>query len=364
MLYMPKIKRICGILLCALLLAGCASGSASNGETIALPENVTTNYKTMEVTRGTFEYKRNKQAKLNCFVQESVKCEYDQAILKADIAVNAYDTVKAGDVIATVIHETSDAQLARLELAYEHAVDSMESGISNYYQRIASIQGSDESSYYQRMQVEYELGAYQESANQRCEQALEELEEYRELYNEHQIVAPFDGIVYQVNTDYGAGDEIPKDTQLILLVDPNYICIEVEDELESDVSKEIYLASTPGMKVSVGAGRDNFDAMVTSTPNVVRGYSENGTNSSIFVSGGEILGIPMFSTYSASFTIMKLENMITVPKTAVTTVGTKSYVEVLENGAIRKQYVILGPEGTLDYCILDGLTEGQLVVVD
>lgn len=354
MLYMSKIKRICSILLCVLLLAGCAApqqpGATNPPETVA----VKTNYKLAEVTRGTFTQSSVLNCKVNSNRHEYIYCDYEGGILKDKIEVKRGQQVKKGDVLATITYENSDAELARLELAYERAVDSMESGISNYYQRIASIQGSDRLSYLQRMQVEYELGAYKVSANARCEQALEALEEYKDRYTDKEIVAPMDGLVFTVGR-VDAGEEIPEGTLLVELVDISVPCVKIKD-----FTQRAYMLMTPGLDAVAMFKNESFPCVVNGTPNVITSYNQSGENGSVTVSG-DVFPITEFE-FAVTLTVLELENMLMVPANAVREGG---YVMVLEDGRQVKHRVIPGPTGDGDMvCILDGLTEGQQVVLE
>jgi hypothetical protein len=93
-------------------------------------------------------------------------------------------------------------------------------------------------------------------------------------------------------------------------------------------------------------------------------------------------------TFYIRYTVLELENMIIVPKKAVQDYEPKKtkasdqkvpldgeedneisvqkdpYVNLLIDGNIIKRYVTCGPTNGTDICILDGLTPGQLVVVD
>ena len=171
-------KRILAMLLAVLCLSGCAA--KQTGETPPeTPKVETTNYQLTTVQEGTFR-KTEKTHGYPVYVSaEYVICEYDGASLKENMSVSLGSQVKKGDVLATIVQETSDTELARLELNYERAVDNMENGIARHYSQIAAISGSGSIAYMQRVQAENSLALYKISAEKACQAALEALEEYK-----------------------------------------------------------------------------------------------------------------------------------------------------------------------------------------
>jgi len=202
--------------------------------------------------------------------------------------------------------------------------------------------------------VEYELGAYKVSANKRCEDALEALEEYRERFADKEIVAPADGLVYTVGR-VNPGNTVPEGTLIVELVDISTPCVKLKESTQS-----VYMRMTPGLKAVATFLEEEFPGVVTGTPNVVTGFAPDGENGVITMSA-DILPITELEL-PVKLTVLELEDVLLLPANAI---RDNSYVIVLEDGQQVKQRIIAGPTGDNDMVyILDGLTEGQQVVLE
>ena len=376
-------KRLCSIVLCALLLAGCAQEQQTSA-VYQMPEKAEKVHRTVEVTLGTFTIKKKTAVPANYMKMQSVTVDYEDAVLKERTHLAAGDHVKAGDVIATFTFKTNDVELARLELAYEKAVYSKETGASSYYQSIASIKGNDRVSYLQRLQMEYQLASYLQSADQRCQQALEQLDAYKARYQEAQIVAPCDGIVTNVTPFLKPGDELPYGTELVTLADPSSIYLKLINITMNQYDGPVfYPMISVGSTAKVTKGDYNRTCEVTSAPILGKLYQDSETtgipNGTAYLTGDGLESLPGTGTFAIEYTLLELENMMVLPLHAVhdykdryapmEKVGSVSvqkdpYVNLLVDGHVIKRYVVCGPSNGEEVCILDGLTPGQLVIAD
>ena len=382
-------KSLSLILLCILLLTGCAQEQSA--AIYEMPEKSEKPYNTVEVRLDTFKQTKQVQTPARYLKSQGVFCDYEDATMKEKADLDIGDRVKAGDVLATITFDTSEAELARLELAYERAVYSMDSGISSYYQSIASIQGDDRVSYLQRLQMEYQLASYQLSAEQQCQQALEQLAAYKARYQDVQIVAPCDGVVDYINPIY-PGDKIPYGAELFTLADPESIYLELKLSLTTDENEVVYPMISTESQVLVTRGDYNRYCQISSAP-IMGTLSKNEVTSGeknciAYVTGDGLADMAGSGTFTIRYTVLELDNMIIVPKKAVqdyepknleasqktvlldaeeemgTSVQMDPYVNLLVDGNIIKRFVTCGPTNGTDICILDGLTPGQLVIVD
>jgi len=374
-------KKLCSILLCALLLAGCVQNPPTSD--YKMPEKSEKAYTTEEVYVGTFKQIKTVTVPASYLNHQSVTCDYEGAVLKEKLLFPLGTWVKAGDVIATVIFEFSEVELARLELAYERAVYSMNNGISSYYQSIASIKGNDRVSYLQRLQMEYQLASYKLSAEHQCQQALERLEEYKTRTGDVQILAPCDGIVTYANPILDPGDDIPMGTELITLADPESIYLEFDPSLSANEGSSVYPMFAYGNTAHITFGDDTFDGIVSSAPVMGSLYkkaeTEQAQNNIAYVTSDGLDATTQTGSYVVKYIELELENMILVPTKAINdyqpryasapkvdgvSVEKDPYVYILENDHIIKRFVTCGPGNSTEVCILDGLTPGQLVVLD
>ena len=374
-------KRLCSIVLCALLLAGCTQEQVSAD--YQMPEKEEKTYRTHIVQLGTFTIKKEVTVPASYMKQQSVFANYEDAILKERSDLTIGDQVKAGDVIATVSFKTSDVELARLELAYERAVYSMDNGVSSYYQSIASIKGDDRVSYLQRLQMEYQLASYKQSAEQQCQQALDRLEEYKARYQDLQIVAPCDGIVTYTAPFIAPGDDLPYGTRLVTLADPSSIYLKLDIATNETEGPVIYPMLSVGSTARVTRGEYNRTCRVTNAPILGELFQKTSVtgvpNGVAYVTGDGLELLAGTGSFAVNYTVLELENMIVLPKYVVqdykeryaeaekvggVTVEKDPYVNLLVDGHVIKQYVVCGPSSDTEVCILDGLTPGQVVIAE
>lgn len=340
------------MLLAVLCLAGCAAKQNTTTPPAA-PKVETTNYKLTTVKEGTFR-KTDKNIGYPLYTSEYVVCEYDDATLKENMPVAVSNQIKKGDVLATIVQETKDTDLARLELNYELAVERMENGIAQHYSQIAAISGSGSVAYMRRVQAENSLALYKMSAEKECQAALEAVEEYKLRYEDKYLLAPMDGRI-QWMQPLVAGNSVPKGSAVFHIYDDSNFYIRIENPNDS------FLRMTaPGTPVTITFMNKSYDGMVVSTPNGIRDLSSR----SVYVYSEGIQGVSNMGSMSVEYVQLELENMLMVDKAAIRSDDTANYVMVLEDGEALKQYVICGPEDNEVVCILDGLQAGQQVVLN
>lgn len=343
-------KWFWAFILCILCLTGCAKEQTET-ETVTVPK-VSTNYELTTVTEGTFRKTERAVGSFAYLQTESVTCEYEDALLKEQV-VKLGATVKKGDVLAVIVQQTDDTELARLEIAYKRAVTNMENGISRYYSRIAAISGSDNIAYMRRVQAENDLALYKIAAQKQVDAALEELEEYRQREEEKYITAPFDGRISWTQT-LRLGEAISKGSALFVIYDPASIYARIPDPSEA-----FLLATSPGSPVTVSYMQKQYEGTVISTPNDIRDVD----GSSVYIACEE-LDDPDVSSLSVECTVLELKNMLLLDRDAIRTDDTADYVMVQDGDSVLKCYVICGPENGDVVCILDGLAAGQQVVLN
>ena len=340
------------MLLVVLCLTGCAA-KQNEASPPAAPKVETTNYKLATVKEGTFR-KTGKSTGYPVYTSEYVICEYDGAVLKENMPVAVGIQIKKGDVLATIAQETTDTDLQKLELNYERAVENMENGIARHYSQIAAITGNSSIAYMQRVQAENSLALYKMSAEKECQTALEAVEEYKLRYEDKQLVSPVDGRIYWLQP-LAAGNKIQKGSVIFHLIEDTDFFIRIDNPSDS------FLRMTaPGAPVTITYMNKSYDGTVVSTPNGIRDLNSR----SVYVYSEEIQGVPNVGTMSVEYVWLELENMLMVDKAAIRSDDTASYVMVLEDGEVLKQYVICGPDDGEVVCILDGLQAGQQVVLN
>ncbi len=176
------------------------------------------------------------------------------------------------------------------------------------------------------------------------------------------VVSPIDGVVVSIAVK--PGDELGADTssagQELLVVcnfEKNYLEIPVD---ELDINKIKF-----GQQASI-----KIDAL----PNVVAkgqviGIAQEGKTSDgvtkypVTLEVGYVEGIKGGMTATATILLEKKENVLRVPAEAVTTSNGRSTVQVVENGQPRTKQVKTGINSGRWVEILEGLSEGEQVII-
>ena len=365
---LQAIKRLLIVLLCVALFAGCAQKQTSTA-TYTSPQILKPTFETVTVTRDTFEWTEKVQLTFDYYNKRYVTSEYDGATITDTHGWNWGDTVKAGDVLATVTFEADELELARMELEYDRMVLSMNNTVSSYYQSIASIEGNDRISQLSRLSVEYQLSAYETEQQLRCEKALQEIEEYKLRFEPIDIVSAYDGVICSITNFYKDATLSKGDVLLTVAdVDSAYYTAEYpssEDTADSKdaaaaVYQQVFMLGAPGCRAII----DEYDATLVSSPITAGGWIDNGINMPTCFRLDDLENVTSVAQQMARVTLLKLENMIVLPLRAVHDREIQPYVNILENGTAVKRYVLCGPSNTTSICILDGLQEGQQVILN
>jgi HlyD family secretion protein len=195
------------------------------------------------------------------------------------------------------------------------------------------------------------------SARADLEQARLALEEAQQALDRAAIVAPFDGVVLEVNA--GLGDALAANAGVIVLGDPSAL------EVQATIIEEDYPSVRPGQPVQLF-----FDVMpdLAVTGRVARVVPERASSDRplypLYIEVGEIPdGLLPGMTADASIVIETRSDVLRLPRSAVRvrSDGT-ARVEVWTGSAVEERIVQAGLVGDQHVEILDGLREGEQVV--
>lgn len=196
------------------------------------------------------------------------------------------------------------------------------------------------------------------SAQATLDNALEQLELAKEGYP---VVAPFDGVVAEV--DVAPGDEVNANTVVLKLVDPSVIEVSASvdeiDVAQVEVGQQATISLDALTDVELSGEVSSISSFASSQSGVVS-YSVTITVTSI--PSGVQLREGMSAT--ATITAQLATNVLFVPTKAIS--GSSSAnptVTVMANGVSEVRAVTLG-ESNDDYTeIVSGLSAGDMVVV-
>ena len=355
---MSRIKAIFASLLCLLLFASCSAADTDSPE---LPAPSAANYKMTTVKRGTFQLVQKSGGSFVYPVTYSLFCEDDHAVLKEEITVRRGTAVKKGDILATFTFNVSQAELDKKELAYREAVSSAEeqnkryqSLIESYAEKI-SEEPDGKIAALQKEQTENEWKLVQLDSNRKIENARTELENYRALFSEKKLIAPCDGIISSV-ASLSANREVAKNTCVITLYSQDAVYFKIS----SPTSDMLQLASL-NLPVKITSGQWSSSGSIAATPCGIDAVLDD---QSIYIRINHPQNIPQNGAPAAECTVLELENMLLLDRTAIRSDASVDYVLISENGVSLKRNVLCGPKNNDVVCILDGLSEGQQVILN
>lgn len=178
----------------------------------------------------------------------------------------------------------------------------------------------------------------------------------KNLENIH-IRAPFPGVV--LSTDVMPGDMVSKGSALLLFVDLSRVRLQAEVD-EFDIGKV-----QAGQKVTVTSDSLRDEKLGSKVERVSPG-AEVINNISIFTVSTVLNnkdGI-LKPGMSADLSILiSADKGLIVPSKAVTSVRTRSYVKVYINEEIETRKVTVGADDGVNIVVLEGLEEGELVII-
>ncbi|MEI8093108.1 MAG: efflux RND transporter periplasmic adaptor subunit [Spirochaetales bacterium] len=169
--------------------------------------------------------------------------------------------------------------------------------------------------------------------------------------------APFDGTVLKAYL--AAGDLVSPNTAVVLFGDLSRVRLSAEVD-ENDIGKVVL-----GQTVAISGEAMGEESLVAKVE-AISPMAEVVNNISIFKVTALVDNTEgrLRPGMSADFSIrIASDKGVVVPSKAVSTVRSRSYVEVLENGEVVKKRVEKGADDGLNAVILSGLDEGTEVVL-
>ncbi len=281
-----------------------------------------------------------------------------------EIHVQAGDEVKAGDVLLSYEFDKSEAEFENLRLNLQRKQESYMAELAQRQKVIREMQAdalemTDTYQYeitmlqIEKQKIAYDLYVYQ--AGKELEELQESVAKAEEDRNRNILQAPFDGIIQEIYME--EGDLVTSGTVLMKLCDTDELLVKV-----SNGEKLLY-----NMNVTVEIGRGSkyapYEGRVVSAP---AGLPEEISETSAYIKLVE--KVPRedlkWSTVKCFSKAEYLKDVIVVDSNVLERESGKTYVYLLKEEKIQKQYVVEGFSGSSDVWILDGLTPGQALVLD
>lgn len=355
-----KLGRACAL---GLALAALCAGARADDlidDTLLVPESA--NYDTVTIAYGDYTKEVTASGYQVFVVEQNLSMEEGSARLR-ELNVIRNGKVKAGDVIATYEKEGSRAELERLELALKRAEQSFEDGKRERMEQIdayrAQLSGQIDSYQaqlgqleLQRAQLDYERYVFETEHS--LQEQREQIDELTEFYADTELIAPFDGVVTWMTTK-SEGDTIYAGETIVTLQSQERYVI----GLDNSTGNFRY-----GMRVSVGLGPRNkkvyIDGRIIAAANVLP--SETQISYALVELYGE--AEDGLNNISITGNSVELNDVLMIPRTAITFDGGKSYVSILDGDMVQNRIIVSGHNTAGDTWVVQGLTEGQQVIID
>lgn len=352
--------------LALLLAAGCAAKPAATVDMSTrladsgIAEKKTT-YQTVTVEKQDMYRTLTITGDVTYRLVRPVRTGSSQLVLK-EILVERGQEVKEGDPVVVLqgIGSASDIRQRELEIQAQRA--NREERLAWYEEQIENIRDMTAYTRIRReirdkqaesMEADRDLYALQTEFRLKTLEAS--LEEMKAAAGEIVLRAPVDGFIRSVNSRYKAGEVIPAGTELCSINGADSIL------LMGSSASGCYVY---GRELSVTVGRGDRAKQVTGTivssPEVVP-LRYRGTNIFVRVDPSALTGKSTQSAMEVS--CLMLRDALVVPKNALTSEEGVYYVTILEGDTPKQRPVLRGPATGTMVVILQGLKEGDQVVV-
>lgn len=356
-----KAKRaLCAILICA---ACCPLLGSSLIDASDVNENGV-EYDTVLVERGDYIKTATNSAVLHYPVAYNVSCKVRNARL-ASIAVGRSEELTEGDILGTFTSEGSRAELYQARLSLSRAEEAYETGLAERKEAIEEAK---------RLMPTLTDATDKEIARLRLEQKQADLEAYslrqeyditamkkrvaemEEALTDVTVYAPATGIIYSYSY-LNVGDSVYYNQVLLSMYDSSKCLLKIEDEN----GKFRY-----GMRLKVTYGprndRQECEAVVVSADNVLSYNERKGFAYALPLNADIPNG--QFAMINVEGEQVRVNDVLLIPKRSTTLDSGKNFVSILEGSSIAKRYVNVALSNTDSSWILQGLEEGQVLILD
>lgn len=369
MLRINKLRAAIAVLAVILLTVGETPVMALENEDLyfdALEETYTVKVDTTKVTRGDFYVNSSCKAYLNydnvyyCYNEITYgKVTFEQFLVNSGYYVNK------GDPIATVNVEVEATDLSELL----NKIDLKEKNLEEYddannallmeYDRIANGSGSAEEKrtaklLHDRLEVTY--SKERKNRERELDDLYNRYNNYESVNSQETITAPGTGYVVNINR-YRRGDTLNGYSYLCAIVDPEYVRVFVyggNDLLRYNMDVTVTQGS--------GASMVSAPGVVTTNRSTTLSTSLVG-NDDVIVFTGDCSQFDIGQEVIVKFRSVDMKNVLTVSKKAVYTDDKGSYVFLYKDGFSQKQYILTGGANSESVYVVDGLSEGDNVVI-
>ena len=362
---MLRINKIAAFVLVLLLSCGalCETAYLIDSESIVQD---TANYKTTLVEPGEYVKVNNASATIHYSTEYVIRYEGATARFRK-YHVKKNDTVKKGDLLATLYVERDEIAITQKNLSIERAKEEFEAGKQSYelqlankekeiYQAADAYQREIKRLEKERILIAYERYVYEMQNN--IDDQVKSLDELLEKYANQEIRAEVDGVISEL-TYFKNNQQIYDGTQMFVLYDPSSYVFRVKNGDGLRYNMEVTLSIGQANNRVTGVGR------VMASPMALPG-SKGAADAYIEIVSYDASAVKSYHNPMVSYNAAYLGNVFVVDRKAVTLYGGKNYVYKLsENGMVSKRYVNYAfGTNTTGALLLDGVSAGEKLIID
>ncbi|MDD3244279.1 MAG: efflux RND transporter periplasmic adaptor subunit [Eubacteriales bacterium] len=325
------------MLLVAAMGSGCQYLLPEEEEPLAPPlvEAKEVTYRT--VTAGKVELLEKyetKNARAGAATQASLYFDYSGGRID-EVKVKSGDTVKKGDTLVT---------LNVGDLKYE--IDRAYYALQRARLTVQQIEADPNAN-----AIELEKAKLEEKT---CASVYSQLSNKRKNSS---LVSPIDGVVTYVTTAK-AGEYVEAYTPLVTVADQSQMVLTFEDSTGSNIFKT-------GMAVELTYKNNTYAGSITSAPFDRPQEVPSNQKGTVFVGcGADLMAVLQpGDEVKVKAVLESRTDVLAVPRNVILTSGTRRFVQIVEDGLKVERDVKVGLETSTYSEILEGLSEGDMVIV-
>lgn len=357
-------KKLLLLTLAAVLLISSAAYAGQDILPVDKRVQELVNYKTEPVVRGTYLKTTMNGASEYFPLTYNVRFMYSDAKF-VEYTVKRGDVVKKGDILARFTITGSEVQMTKMELDLARAEESLALGIESREKEIAkrraelaSVQDEFERAkkelQLRKLEIELEQYIYRQERNiDRQKEAIADEIERRET---NVLISPVDGVVTE--TVYKKVDDaVGKNERLVTIYSEDVKLLRIDNGSGG------FRYNMP-VQVTSGTG----DKQVTVTGRIVAAddaipEKERTGHAFVLLDPYDEENIKLRSPKVIAPTI-SVDDVLIIKRKTVTLEAGKYFVTKLTDGMVQKRFIEYGLGNSADVWVLNGLSEGDTLIID
>lgn len=249
------------------------------------------------------------------------------------------------EAVRTLNQATLDLEKGKLEAKKTYDIDDYYSGAASEWYEIQTAS----------------LDNTLQSAENSYNNAVEKLDEFDSYIVDNTVLSEYSGVITQVGL--GVGDSVSRNSSLVVLYDKEAVTMEV-----SLAEEDYNTIDTEGkVNISYTAYPDSiYTGTITEVSDAEYDSSSGGVYYTVTVTvQGDVSGLYEGMTGEVTFVTKETKEVTYVSNRAIFREGMRSYVKLRdENGNIEEKDVTTGFSDGINVEIVEGLSEGDVVLIE